>query len=427
MPAWAWASSLGVALVLLLLIALAQKPQAPRLTPSDQAGLKLSRTVYDPVLADKLTSIPEHLVTAGPLFRPSGIPANLLEFSPDLTLQGSRVLRNTFFYAAEFDRSNALTFMAGGCANPSGTWASCTSIEKLTLSTETTSNTTPELGLDFHEYEPDGSGGYWAIKYDSVPCDAKHRSNCGTDADGKPVSAVGNCHVVHVQGGQIVFDWSAYDHLPDGETRSSRYGEDNDIFHCNSIDSYQIDGLEKLLVSMRNTDSIYQIDVASGKVDWKIGGTDWPKTSLHVANLGSLGIVGKVHEASQVLSGQHDARYLGGGRVSVFDNGSATNRAARGIIFRVDQSALTSVVEKVFVDPSGAPSLCTGSFRPLAGEAFWVAGWGCSTSGITVFSADTTPIVSTTLDPQASVNLKATDAHMKPIRWTLGYRIITEK
>ena len=398
-----------------------------RLTTSENSGLVFSRTVYDQHLADELAAAPEHVLVTGPLFRAKGVPARLFEFGADLKLQGSRTLANSFFYAADFDASGKLMFTGGGCNDKSGAWATCAAVASLTPSTEKTDSSSTALGLDFHEFEADGQGGYWAIRYDSVACDQQHMKNCGIKPDGTRVTAIGNCHLVHVQNNRITSDWSASDHLPDGETRSARYGEFVDVFHCNSIDSYKINGARKLLVSMRNTDSVYQIDVASGLIDWKLGGSEMAGASLALSNPGTLGITGALVDPSQILSGQHDARYLGNGQFSVFDNGSKTNRAARGLVFTVDPKTHTATVNKVFVDPMGATSGCTGSFRPIHGGAYWVAGWGCSNSGITVFANDTTPIVSTRLDESAAGNLSVTSPDMGPLRWTLSYRAIVGK
>ena len=425
---WLWITGSGILILAILAIVFVVNRPSARLTTSVNSDLVFSRTIYDQHLADELAKVPDHVLVAGPLFRAKGVPVQLFEFGADLQLQGSRAVKNSFFYAGDFDTAGNLTFTGGGCPDKSGAWAACASVDSLTPSAETTDPSSAALRLDFHEFEADGQGGYWAIRYENVICDQQHEKNCGVKPDGTRVPSIGDCHIVHVEKGRIKSEWSAYDHLPDGQTRGARYGEFADVFHCNSIDSYTIDGARKLLVSMRNTDSIFQIDVASGVIDWKLGGTEMAGASLTLSNPGTLGITGELSDPSQILSGQHDARYVGNGQFSVFDNGSKTNRAARGLVFSVDPKNHTATINKVFIDPSGVTSGCTGSFRPIHGGAYWVAGWGCSNSGITVFAADTTPIVTTRLDQAAPANLRATNADMgEALRWTLSYRAIVEK
>lgn len=403
------------------------KVASPRtVATSKSSTLEFSRTVYDARQEKVLSKKDETLVFAGPLFRNAGTPVELVEMSSALLVTGSRELHDPFFYAAASVGADQLNFMGGGCADPSGAWASCATIATVTKKKETTVAGSQDLGLDFHEYELDGASGFWAIKYVNVSCAAAGSPNCGNDAQGQPVASIGDCNIVHVVDGVIESSWSAYDHLPDGETTSARYGEYSDVFHCNSIETLTVGGEAKLLLSLRNTDSVYLLDVKSGEIDWKLGGNAWPGVSLDVENPGTLGLSSSDFEPGQLLSGQHDARYWGNGLYSVFDNGSKTERPARGIVFTVDSESKTAVIQRVFNDPDGNPSGCTGSFRQLAGGDYWVAGWGCSASGVTVFADDTSPIVSTKLNQTSPSSVDKTNSTFGPLRWTLSYRVIVE-
>lgn len=420
---------LSLAVSVLLLVGLSITIIAPPvestpLTLSTKSSLTFTRTVYDRVQAAQLAKVPESLVFAGPLFRPENTPVTLVEMSPALQVTGSRELTENYFYAATSTAPGSLNFMGGGCAAPSGAWATCSVLTTLTPESEAPQTDSTELGLDFHEYELDGQGGYWAIKYDSIRCDESTK-NCGADANGNPVATIGDCNIVHVVNGQIASRWSSYEHLPDGQSTSSRYGEYSDVFHCNSIETLTIDGKSKFLVSMRNTDSIYLVDATNGDVEWKLGGKNWDGVSLALTNPGTLGITPEANP-EQIMSGQHDARYWGNGLFSVFDNGSATGRPARGLVFRVNAASHQATITQVFTDPEGRPSGCTGSFRQLDAGKYWVAGWGCSASGVTVFDAYTTPIVSSRLDQESSEVIRTTSDQVGPLRWSLSYRVIVE-
>lgn len=302
-------STLGALLLLAVGVLVPRAENAPSLTNSLTTQFEFTRTVYDPEALKELNNLPVTIAFAGPLFRAEGVPIEFIEMTPSLELKGSRQLTDGFFYASATTSRNELTFMGGGCADPSGSWANCSVVSTLTPDGETYDNSSTKLELDFHEYEPDGEGGYWAIKYESISCITESQKHCGTDKTGTPVPSIGDCQIVHVVEGKIVSRWSANDALPEGESTSARYEQFQDVFHCNSVEVFTVQGKQKILISMRNTDSLYLVDAATGTVDWKLGGNDWTGTSLLVTNPGALGINSENMQAGDVLSGQHDARY----------------------------------------------------------------------------------------------------------------------
>jgi hypothetical protein len=121
-------------------------------------------------------------------------------------------------------------------------------------------------------------------------------------------------------------------------------------------------------------------------VSWKLGGRYWPGVSLSA--IGFNRSVGKESIA------QHDARYLGNGIYSYFDNESHTDKPARGVVFSVTEKGHIRTARMInqYINPFGNSSLCTGSFRKTGQEHF-VVGWGCSFNGITVFDKVGSPIV----------------------------------
>ena len=127
-----------------------------------------------------------------------------------------------------------------------------------------------------------------------------------------------------------------------------------------------------------------------------------------------------------MLGGQHDARYvtrvLGGGfDISVLDNGNNTKRGGRALLVSIRQDRDCYKIKTVFRDPTNAKSYCTGSFRILD-RGYGLAGWGCSTSGATLFDSDGNPIVSTSVDV---VKSGWAIGHPWPeLRTQLSYRIL---
>jgi Arylsulfotransferase (ASST) len=126
------------------------------------------------------------------------------------------------------------------------------------------------------------------------------------------------------------------------------------------------------MVSFRHLDAIYRIKRTDGSIAWKLGGTTRPE-SLHVLN-------DPLSTGEDVFHGQHDARVLGDGTVTVHDNGfhPAAQRPPRAVRFAIDADARTATLVEQKTDP-GPPltAFCCGSARRLPGGN-WVMAWGSS-------------------------------------------------
>jgi hypothetical protein len=143
-----------------------------------------------------------------------------------------------------------------------------------------------------------------------------------------------------------------------------------DPVHINSVEP---DG-DGLIISTRQTDSIYRILRPSGAIDWKLGGTDTPQR---------LDMVGDPFGETN-FGGQHDARRKPDGTVTLYDNGSARDRPPRGVRYRIDLVARTATLVEDIRDPEAVRSFCCGSSRKLSGGN-WVSGWG----GLAFFTEQT--------------------------------------
>jgi hypothetical protein len=176
--------------------------------------------------------------------------------------------------------------------------------------------------------------------------------------------------------GQVVWSWTTSEHISVNETTTAwRNAEladpggvllnDYDPYHYNSIESTG-DGF---LVSFRHLDAVYKINKATGNIVWKMGGTLRPE---------SLAIVGDpVFEpgGGGGFGGQHDARLLGDGTVSLYDNGSARNRPPRQVRYQIDNTARRATLVSSVADQLQPNSFCCGSVRTLPGGNL-VFGWG---------------------------------------------------
>ncbi len=164
--------------------------------------------------------------------------------------------------------------------------------------------------------------------------------------------------------GKLVWHWSALEHIPVSETGPNwRFVLNTwgaaDAYHMNSV---ELDG-DGYIMSMRHMDAVIRIDRATGKITWKLGGVNTPT---------SLQYVGDPHSS---FGGQHDARILADGTLTVHDNGTLRGRAPRAVRYRLDTQKRTATLVEQVTDPRAPGSGCCGSARKLP-TGNWVTEWG---------------------------------------------------
>lgn len=169
-------------------------------------------------------------------------------------------------------------------------------------------------------------------------------------------------------GGQLVWKWDSLDHIGLAQTPMTYWDQvvqqpqPYDIQHWNSLEP---EANNRLLLSFRNLDAVYEINRTTGDVVWKLGGTTIPK-SLTVLN-DPFG--------SYPLGAQHDARRLPDGTISIHDNFTYQNRGPRAVRYQIDPQAKTATLVESVSDPDAASSSCCGSARKLPSGG-WLIGWG---------------------------------------------------
>ena len=122
-----------------------------------------------------------------------------------------------------------------------------------------------------------------------------------------------------VPSAHVLFEWRSLDHVKLTESYS-KVAPAFDFFHVNSID---VDADGNLLVSARNTWTVYKIDRTTGKVIWRLGG----KKSDFAMGPGTK------------FAWQHDARHVGDGSVmTLFDNADdpQVEPQSRGLTLSLD-------------------------------------------------------------------------------------------
>jgi hypothetical protein len=218
---------------------------------------------------------------------------------------------------------------------------------------------------DVHDFRVLPNGNYVFVSYPITP----HHDLTGLASYGAD-ETIADCEIQIVDPqGTLVWSWLATDHIdPVSETLVPFAGPVDgntvvDVFHCNSVEA---DAAGNFLVSVRHANAVYYVNGTTGTVQWKLGGSATNKDGA-----AHLSVVG---DPQTTFSLQHDARFLGNGRLTLFDNHNAGNEGvARGVEYALDLTAGTATFVTQF--PGIGRSAFTGSFRRYDdGES--VVSWG---------------------------------------------------
>jgi EmrB/QacA subfamily drug resistance transporter len=172
----------------------------------------------------------------------------------------------------------------------------------------------------------------------------------------------------NLRTGKLLRNWDAIDHIPLSESQASlpTNGFPWDAYHINSI---QLIGGDRFLVSMRDTWAAYLVDISSGRIQWTLGG----RNSSFEFGPGAR------------FEWQHDVQMQPDSTVSVFDDhccrltggGTSVNPTgpSRGLLLRIDQHSRKATLVAQYGNKGGFRSEYMGDTQPLANGNVFV-GWG---------------------------------------------------
>ncbi len=181
---------------------------------------------------------------------------------------------------------------------------------------------------------------------------------------GSPAGQVLACQVqeIDVATGELKFSWDSLDHVPVTESQvalpKGKQTEPLDYFHMNSI-AVASDG--DLLISARNTWTVYKVARPGGEIVWRLNGK---KSDFAMG------------EGAQFYW-QHHVRPQSGTRISIFDDGASPPEEARsrGILLDVDTNSMRAELVSAFEHPARLLAANQGSVQYLS-DGKVVVGWG---------------------------------------------------
>jgi len=177
------------------------------------------------------------------------------------------------------------------------------------------------------------------------------------------VALSGVVQEIDIPSGRVLFEWSSIDYVPVTDTYVPFYGGTTaapfDYFHINSI-SIAPDG--DLMLSGRNTSTVYKVSRSNGRVAWRLGG----KRSSFTMGAGTT------------FWFQHHVLSQGQDTLSIFDNGGAPPAKephSRAILLSLNIGAMRATLRRSYVHPAALAVANQGSMQVL-GDGGVLVGWG---------------------------------------------------
>jgi hypothetical protein len=215
---------------------------------------------------------------------------------------------------------------------------------------------------DLHEFRLTNEGTAWIDMFDPIHMDL---APYGGPSNGIISDSV--VQEIDVKTGLVMWEWHALGHIPPSESHKEMTTSSTspwDYVHINSVDPGRPgSGYEgTVLLSSRSTWTLYDVDLKTGAVLWRLGGK---------------------HSSFKLGPGthtywQHDAEWEPGGLISVFDNGSdpPMEKQSRGLLLDPNTSTRTVTLVKAFTNPTKTLlATSQGNVLRLPGGD-WLMGYG---------------------------------------------------
>lgn len=161
---------------------------------------------------------------------------------------------------------------------------------------------------------------------------------------------------VDIRTGLVVWEWHCLGHIPLQDSYATPANSASyDAFHLNAIQPL---AGGRVLLSARDTSAVYEVDRASGRILWTLGGK---------ASSFRLGPGARFYF-------QHDAQLLANGQLSLFDDEAGPPMYApssRGLILALDQRRHMATFVRQYRRPQDTSAESEGSLQILpGGDAF---------------------------------------------------------
>ncbi len=234
----------------------------------------------------------------------------------------------------------------------------------------------------------------------------------GNGSPGSPNANV-KCGVIQEldENKNLVFSWNSADHYLFSDVQEQWLFSPTSVdwTHFNSI---EIDTDGNLLISLRHFSEVTKINRQTGAIIWRFGGKRNQFTFINDPYSG--------------FNGQHDARRISNGNITLFDNGKTGNpvQPARGLEYNLNLQNYTATLVWSYAYSPSSYSMFMGSTRRMPNGSS-IIGWGRLQNKNTVFTV-VKPDGSLVLDVQTPENVFSYSAyHFPSLPWQLNRPVVT--
>jgi hypothetical protein len=283
------------------------------------------------------------------------VDGHLVWYSPNTGFPASAGMARVDLQVQSYQGQPVLTWWEGRVTSGYGEGTAV--IADSTYQTIATVNAGNGLSADLHEFVITPQDTALITAYRPLPADL---SALGGPVDGTVLS--GTVQEIDITSGQVLFQWDSLDYVPVTDTYQAFSGGTTaspfDYFHINSI-AVTPDG--NLLVSARNTCTLYKVSQPGGDVIWRLGG----KRSSFEMGPGAT------------FWWQHHARPQGANVLSIFDDGASPQKEpqSRAILLDLDTAAMQATLLRSYTHPTPLLAANQGSMQVLA-DGRVLVGWG---------------------------------------------------
>ena len=218
----------------------------------------------------------------------------------------------------------------------------------------------------------------------------------GGPADQKVIDGI--VQEIDIRTGKVLFQWDSAGHVPYSESEQPLPASAStpwDWFHLNAV---KVGSDGSLLISARDTWTVYDISLRDGKIRWQLGGKDSSFTER--AAPGQV-----LDDAGKIFAWQHDPQPLSPDLLTFFDNesagaantgtGSLTDLPySRAVTVRLNFRTHVATLVRSVDQPGGQSASSQGNAQTLRNGDL-VTGWGSlpyfsefSPSGSLLFNAE---------------------------------------
>jgi hypothetical protein len=221
---------------------------------------------------------------------------------------------------------------------------------------------------DIHEFRVTPQGTALIIAYRAVPWDIRALGGPRGRAILDSIALE-----IDIKTGHVLFEWHSLGHIPLKDSYAHYRVADRPVDYTH-LDSVALDDDGNLLISARNTWSVYKVDRRTGRILWRLGGK---RSSFKLPSYAKF-------------VGPHDFERAPDGRYTLFDNANfypPPHWMSRALVFAVNEHARTAQLVQALRQPQGRGTTTQGSVQVLP-DGHYVVGWGGGIPDLSEFSAE---------------------------------------